>query len=573
MQNTRLSRQFARFTAIALVVSCAFSGNIARAAPQVPNIATFSSPLSYQIYNILAAEMYAHQGNMGQAALHYVAAAQQSSDPVLARRAMDAAISAQDNALSARALARWITLEPNSPEARQSSALVNLRAGKFDEAVADLVSVRDGVDKKGGHGFEFVVSLLALEPQTEKAYGTLKRYVEKEDSSPRAQLALAALALSSDQFEGALQASKTVQQHGTAVQKEQAARLIAKALLGLHRVPEALAELAPLAKTSHDPALKLDYARLLILSDRRADATPFFKQLYKSKPEDADIVYTLGLLYIEQKEYALAEPLIKKLVDMPGHAEDAQYFLGQIYEGEKHNKEALEAYRQAAGSSFALEAMTRAASLVLADKGLDAARDWLHTQYGSAQTDARKVSVLLAESQLLQDAKRYPDAVTVLDSADKLVPGNFEVIYARSLVREKLKDFTGSEADLRILIKQQPDNPTVLNALGYMLTTNTARYAEADGLIRQALKARPNDPAILDSMGWVTYRLGKQAEAEGWLRKAHDLMKDPEIASHFVEVLSALGKHEEAKRILQEMLVKFPNDQMLMQVKEKRVGL
>ncbi|MBJ6608967.1 MAG: tetratricopeptide repeat protein [Candidatus Thiothrix moscowensis] len=573
MQNFQLPRRLAKVALAVLAGSLAW-GSPSFAEQQAGNVATFSSPLSYRIYNILAAEMYLRDGKPGQAALHYLAVAQQDSDPKLAQKAAELAINAQDNQLVGRALDHWLKLEPASAEALQYRALSNLRAERYDEAAKDLVVIRKDVEQRDGHGLEFIVSLLALEPQGGKSYETFKRYVDTADKSAPAQLALASLALGAEKFTEALQAAETAKQSGNKEQKAQATHLASKALLALNRLDEAVKELEPVAASSKNSNLKLDYARMLILSDRRKEATPLYKQLYNSQPDNTDILYTLGLLHLEQKEFAFAEPLIKKLQQVPGRAEDANYFMGQLQEGLKHPKEAIAAYKGAVRhNNFGLEATSRVASLLEETEGAEAARQWLQDEAKSASSDSHKIQLLLVEGQLWHDKKQYQDAIASFDKALAIKADDFDVLYSRSLSREKMGDFAAAETDLRTLLTLQPDNATVLNALGYMLATNTDRFAEAEPLIRKALELRPTDAAIMDSMGWVAFRMGKQDEAESWLRKAFNQLPDPEVASHLVEVLSVAGKSAEAKTLLQDMLGKFPDDPLLLKVKEKLVGL
>lgn len=568
MQSFRLPRHFISLTLGILVGGCALGGSTF-AGQQTESITTFSSPQSYRIYNILAAEMYLRQGEIEQAALHYVAVAQQGDDPEIAQRAAELAISAGDDQLAARALKHWIELSPDSFEARQYRALTNLRAAKYDEAVEDLIKVRDHFEEKEGRGFELMAFLLLEEPQADKAYETFKRYVKQEDKSARAQLTLAALALNADRFEEALKAGKLAQKDGDQQQKEQAARLRSKALLGLERIDDAVQELGPIAEKSENSDLKLDYARMLILANRRNEATPLYKQLYANKPEDVDILYTLGLLYLEQEEFAFAEPLMKKLLDVPDRVDEAHYFLGQIYEGQQRYPDAIEHYQQATSSNFSDQAVTRVASLLVKTENLHKARMWLQEQYEAATSNPRKAVLNRIEGQLLHAEKKYGDAVTAFTQALELgTEEKAEVLYARALSYEKQQDFEAAEGDLRTLLKQRPDNAMVLNALGYMLVVNTKRYEEAHELIAKAIELSPEDPAIMDSMGWVLFRLGKLKQAETWLRKAYDGMKEPEIASHLIEVLLELGKAAKAKSILEEMLEQFPEDEMLMKAKE-----
>lgn len=572
MQSISLPRRFITFGLFLLIGGCAL-GNRTLADQQDSNVATFSSPLSYQVYNILAAEMFIRQENPAQAALHYVAAAQQSADLTLAKRAVELASSTSDNALTSRALDRWLALEPNAPEALQYRALNNLRTGQYEAAAQDLVKVRDKVEKEEGHGLEFILSLLALEQDAAKAYEVFKQYVNTADKSAPAQLALASLAINSEQFEDALQAGKTVKQSGDKPQQEQASLLVAKALAGQGKVNDALAELEATAKTSKNPDIKREYARLLIMAERREEAAPLFKQLYASEPDNIDILYTLGLLYLEQKNFAEAEPLIKKLQQVPDRASEASYFLGQIYESQQRPKEAIAAYQSATNGNFTHDAMGRIVKLLLDTQGLDAARQWLAEQEKETTSEGRKILLWQIDAQLLDEKGRYQEAMASINKGLALKPDNFDLLYARALIAEKAGKFADAETDLRTLIKQQPDNATILNALGYMLAVNTERYPEARELISKAVKLRTDDPAIMDSMGWILFRSGELAEAESWLRKAYNLLQDPEVASHLVEVLVANGKKPEAATLLQDMLKKFPDDQRLLKVKAKVVGL
>ncbi|WP_028487678.1 tetratricopeptide repeat protein [Thiothrix lacustris] len=570
MHSTRLPRHFLSITLALLIGGCAM-GNATFADEQADNVATFSSPLSYQVYNILAGEMFIKQGNPEQAALHYVAAAQQTNDPAVAQRAVELAMSSKDNALAGRALERWIKLSPNSAEAVQYQALANVRAEKYAAAVKDLVKIRDTIDKEAGHGFEFIVSLLSLEPETKKSYETFKQYVSSSDDSIKAQLALASLALNADQFDDALSICKVVKQKGDGTQQVQASRWAAKALLGLDKLPEAIAELETTSKTSKDTELTLDYARLLILADRRVEAIPIYQQLHASHADDVDILYTLGLLHLEQKDFKAAQPLIQKLRVVPERAEEANYFMGQIFEGLKQPKQAIDAYKLASVGRYVRESTVRIAALLKDSESLAVARAWLAEQLKASTSDERKVLLWQVDGQLLHDVAQYPQAIASFSQALAIRADDTDVLYSRALSAEKMGDFVAAEADLKVVLKAQPDNATVLNALGYMLAVNTQRYPEAAELVGKALKVRPDDPAIMDSMGWVLFRTSKLEEAESWLRKAYNLLPDPEVASHLVEVLIARGNKTEAKAILDAMLGKFPDDKLLLPLKAKLV--
>jgi len=128
------------------------------------------------------------------------------------------------------------------------------------------------------------------------------------------------------------------------------------------------------------------------------------------------------------------------------------------------------------------------------------------------------------------------------------------LIYARSMVVERLGDVDQAIKDLRSLLAQQPNNPDVMNALGYTLANKTKNYDEAHELITRAIQLKPDSAAVMDSMGWVLYRQGKIEQAEKYLRQAYDRDADPEIAAHLGEVLWKRGQQEQAEAIWQKAL-------------------
>ncbi|HEX6003361.1 MAG TPA: tetratricopeptide repeat protein, partial [Burkholderiales bacterium] len=78
-----------------------------------------------------------------------------------------------------------------------------------------------------------------------------------------------------------------------------------------------------------------------------------------------------------------------------------------------------------------------------------------------------------------------------------------------------------------------------------------------------ALKLAPEDPFIMDSMGWVLYRQGRLDQALDYLKRAHGLRPDPEIAAHLGEVLWANGQRDEARTLWSDELKKHPKNEVL----------
>ncbi|MFI0399751.1 MAG: tetratricopeptide repeat protein [Thiolinea sp.] len=544
----------------------------ALAGPLLPK-EPFQSEASYQLYNTLVAEMLIRQGKIKQAAQHYVLAVGQSKDKALAKRATETAIQAGEPVLAKAALDQWATLEPEVVEVHQYRVLLNAQLGNYDAAVEDAIWVRDHIEKKEGHGFEYVVSLLALDAGPVNAYEVIKRYATKVENTPKVQLVLATFALSANKPEAVLEGTESVQKSGDAAQKEEAVRLRAKALLSLDRVSDALGALEPYAKSTKNQELKLEYGRMLIMADRREDARPIYKQLYAEQPENADILYTLGLLHLEQEEFSFAEPLMKKLLEVPERKYEANYFLAQIYEGQKRTDEALTAYDEALNGDFARDAIGRKSALLHKEKGLAAAEAWLDNLLDKATMPEQKVTALMAKGQLLHDASEYQKAIDTFNKAEEFGSKKRDILYARSLSYDRMGNVAQAEKDLREVVKLDPKDADALNALGYMLVVSSTRYQDAHELIKQALELRPDSPAVMDSMGWVLFKKGDAKGAEDWLSKAYDKMPDPEIAAHLIEVLSVNGKRDDARKLFKEMIAKYPDDKQLADVKQRVADL
>jgi tetratricopeptide (TPR) repeat protein len=185
-----------------------------------------------------------------------------------------------------------------------------------------------------------------------------------------------------------------------------------------------------------------------------------------------------------------------------------------------------------------------------------------------SQSDGSLVRIYIAKGELLRGARRYPEAMEVFNTALE-IPGNGDLLYARALVAEKLGRIDILEADIRAILKTEPDNAHALNALGFTLADQTDRYEEAYGYIKRAIEIMPDDAAIIDSWGWVHYRLGDYEKAISLLRKALSRFEDAEIAAHLGEVLWVSGKQQEAREIWQRALKKTPDDPKLQSVMQR----
>jgi tetratricopeptide (TPR) repeat protein len=199
----------------------------------------------------------------------------------------------------------------------------------------------------------------------------------------------------------------------------------------------------------------------------------------------------------------------------------------------------------------------------------DEALEYLDSMLQGSQSNGSLVRIYVAKGELLRLARRYEDAMEVFNTALEIVPGNSDLLYARALVAERLGRIDQLEADLKVILKTEPDNAHALNALGFTLADQTERYEEAYGYLKRAIEIMPEDPAIIDSLGWVYYRMGNYDEAVRLLRKALSRFDDAEIAAHLGEVLWVTGNQQEARVVWQKALQKSPDDPVLLKVMQR----
>ncbi|MEX0348795.1 MAG: tetratricopeptide repeat protein [Paracoccaceae bacterium] len=153
---------------------------------------------------------------------------------------------------------------------------------------------------------------------------------------------------------------------------------------------------------------------------------------------------------------------------------------------------------------------------------------------------------------LLRQEEKYEAAVSAYDRSLELTadddPGLWFVLYARGISHERLDHWDEAEADFRKALDLNPDQPQVLNYLGYSLVEKQIKLDEALEMIERAVAARPDSGYIVDSLGWVLFRLGRYDEAVGHMETAVELMPiDPVVNDHLGDVYWAVGRTREAE--------------------------
>lgn len=224
--------------------------------------------------------------------------------------------------------------------------------------------------------------------------------------------------------------------------------------------------------------------------------------------------------------------------------------IGQALEDLGQPMLAADAYGQVpSDDSFGMAAAMGRAQTLHATGETEAALDLLAAL---AQQYPDTIAAHQVLGDFLRREERFADAAVAYDRAVAIAETreghrDWVLYFSRAVARERLGDWDNAEADFRRALDFQPDQPIVLNYLGYSLVERQERLDEALEMIERAVAAQPDNGAIVDSLAWALFRLGRYDEAVAPMERAAALLPvDPVINDHLGDVYWAVGRYREA---------------------------
>ena len=545
----------------------------------IPNV-DMSSALMYQL---MAAEVAVQRGDIASAFAVYMKLARETRDPRLARRAAELALQARAMAQGLEAAQLWFELAPNSSEASQTLAMLYAGSSRFDDAYS-LFKAQLEAAANPAEELSRMQRALARTQDRAGAFTLIERLAQPYSQSADVKLVVANAAQAGGMNARAIQEARAAV--ALAPDSERAVLTAAQYLQASDR-PAALALLQDfVARNPSVTDARLAYARLLIADNKFDLARAQFGALLQSDPKNPDLVYSMALLSMQGKLPADARTYLQRYLELIAAsdgtgdgsragtraAEPAYLYLAQIAEDEKQFPAALEWLRKIDGGDEFLTARVREAFVLSKMQRLDEARKLLRTV--SVQSADEKTQLVLAEAQLLRDAKRFDESYKLLSQALAVAPDSVPLLYDTAMAAERLNQVAVMEKQLRRIIELKPDYAHAYNALGYSLADRNLRLPEALQLIEKARDLAPDDAFILDSLGWVHFRLGDLKLAREHLQRAYDARPDAEVAVHLAEVLWTSGDQDSARKLLREVRAKEPSNPLLKStVTRLKIGL
>ena len=155
----------------------------------------------------------------------------------------------------------------------------------------------------------------------------------------------------------------------------------------------------------------------------------------------------------------------------------------------------------------------------------------------------------LALADLLRAASRFDESARVLDPliVSAGAKPDWRLYYMRAVALERSGHWPEAQTDLEKAMTLNPDQPEILNYLGYSWVNRGTKVNEGLALIQRAVDAQPQEGAYVDSLGWAYYRLGQYDKAVETLERAVSLdASDLEINEHLGDAYWRVGRRNEA---------------------------
>ncbi|MCC6306601.1 MAG: tetratricopeptide repeat protein [Rhodobacteraceae bacterium] len=348
----------------------------------------------------------------------------------------------------------------------------------------------------------------------------------------------------------------------------------------------------------------IGYAQVLAQLDRRDDALALLEQAFEGGGDPlvdalrddlaagrpvpftlvrdavdglAEVFYSVALVLQDEAEDGFTLLYCRTAEALrPDHA-DAVLLSARLLDGLGQPALAIAAYGSIPTDSLSFPAAEIGRAEALYRMGKTAEAEAALTALALARADLVGAEVALGD--LLRRESRFDDAARAYDRAVALVPApaerHWSLFYARGISHEREKRWELAEADFLKALELHPDQPDVLNYLGYSWVEMGRNLDRALAMIERAVAAEPDSGYIVDSLAWALYRLGRYREAGEHMERAVLLMPtDPILNDHLGDIYWAVGRRLEAGYQWRRALQFEPEEAAVPRIRRKlEVGL
>lgn len=518
------------------------------------------------LYLLMAAELAGQRNQYDLAMDAYLQAAKRVDDPRIAERAVKIGLFLKDEVRTREALAVWLQKDGKNLAARKFAVLLSIKNADKKTALENLDALL--IDDPAGFDASVLEmsKLLEKEGRTQFTYDVLEEMASQYPSQVSVffvQAVLASVLQKNDLADAKIA-------HVLELQPDWNKAVIFRAQLAgrngdLGRAREYLEKAVKLSPD--DKQLRKMLLEVMVNAGAFEDAIKLCQAVLDEKPDDAETLFALAYIHLQQRQTDKAENYLEKLLSNPEWEGQASFYLGKIEQDRRHPDKALAWFDRVSEGNYAFDADMAAVSLLMGQKRFDDAS--LRIKRLEGRYPDQSLRLLMIKAEIYNQSGKHQEAYDALSSALKQAPDTRDILYARALVAERLNRLDVLEADLLKILEKQPDDVGALNALGYTLADRTTRYSDAETYLARALAQQPEEAVVIDSYGWLLFKMGKVEEALTYLRKAYAKQAENEIAAHISEVLWSLGEKKEAKSFFEGLYKKSPDDEYLLKFKKR----
>lgn len=257
--------------------------------------------------------------------------------------------------------------------------------------------------------------------------------------------------------------------------------------------------------------------------------------LLREFSDDSATIFAQMALYLDPKLYK-------------NHA-----IIGEVFARNERYDDAIEAYQKIGKESdLYIESQRMVAELYSIKEDDEKAIKILESLYKTSDDYDALIQIgdiHRYEENYASAKETYDKVLNILSDENGEVPEKYwHVYYARGMALERLKEFEAAEADLQKALEFRPENPYLLNYLGYSWVDQGIKLDESLDMIMRAVSYKPNDGYITDSLGWAFYKRGDYKASVPHLERAVELLPyDPTINDHLGDAYWMVGRKNEAR--------------------------
>lgn len=264
----------------------------------------------------------------------------------------------------------------------------------------------------------------------------------------------------------------------------------------------------------------------------------------------AEVFFTTASILFGEESSKDTFLYLRIALDLKPEFPAAQLMLANLYEQSGEYGQAIAIYDgMRKGNVFYRRAQVRKALNLEAMGKREEAIAYLDHLSAEYPADAM---ALITKGDMLRAQEKYADAAATYSEAvarsEPLKQSDWPLLYARGISYERAGQWPKAEEDFLQALKLEPNQPDVLNYLGYSWLLMNKNLKKASDYLEIAVSARPDDPHIIDSAGWARYMNGDYTGALAALEKAIDLTPDDAtVNNHLGDVYWRLGRETEAR--------------------------